>query len=113
MNNKLIKNITSENLIDKKLHYDICKIVSKNDISFNQILLNVKHIIDNKCVNWINFYSLIGSYIFNEALRNKEDISKYMVDGIMKLDKCIKNSPSFDNDYYFYRFLWEDSFTKN
>lgn len=112
MNNKLIDKLTSESLVDKDLHYRICKIVSKNDISFQQILKNIKHIVDNNCINWVNFYSLIGSYIFNQALRNNEMISKYMIDGINKLNNCISSSPSFDTDYYFYRFLEEDSFLK-
>ena len=112
MNNNLIKKLTSESLIDKKLHYDICKIVSKNDISFKQILLNIEHIIESNCVNWVNFYSLIGSYIFNQSLRNNEKISNYMTLGIKKLNECILSSPSFDKDYYFYRFLWDDKFLK-
>ena len=112
MNNNLIKKLTSESLVDKELHYEICKKVSKNDISFNQILMNIKHIIDSKCINWVNFYSLIGSYIFNQALRSNEKISNYMVEGINKLNSCIETSPSFDTNYYFYRFLWEDSFLK-
>ena len=112
MNNNLIEKLTSESLVDKKLHYDICKIVSKNDISFNQILMNIKHIVDNNCINWVNFYSLIGSYIFNQALRNNERISNYMINGINKLNNCISSSPSFDTDYYFYRFLEEDRFLR-
>ncbi len=112
MNNNLIEKLTSESLVDKKLHYDICKIVSKNDISFRQILMNIKHIVDNNCINWVNFYSLIGSYIFNQALRNNEKISNYMIDGINKLNNCISTTPSFDTDYYFYRFLENDRFLK-
>ena len=112
MNNNLIDKLTSKSLVDKELHYKICKIVSKNDISFNQILMNIKHIVDNNCINWVNFYSLIGSYIFNQALRNNEYISKYMIDGINKLNNCISTSPSFETDYYFYRFLENDSFLK-
>lgn len=112
MNNNLIEKLTPNSLVDKGLHYKICKIVSKNDISFNQILANIKHIIDNNCINWVNFYSLIGSYIFNQSLRNNEPISNYMIDGINKLNNCISTSPSFNTDYYFYRFLEEDTFLK-
>lgn len=112
MNNNLIEKLTSESLVDKDLHYKICKIVSKNDISFNQILMNIKHIIDSNCINWVNFYSLIGSYIFNQALRNNEKISNYMIEGIKKLNNCITTAPSFNTDYYFYRFLEEDSFLR-
>lgn len=112
MNNNLITKLTPENLVDKELHYKICKKVSNNDISFNQILMNIKHIVDSECINWVNFYSLIGSYIFNQALRNNDKISNYMIEGINKLNECISSSPSFDTDYYFYRFLGEDSFLK-
>jgi hypothetical protein len=109
-NNNLIKELSAENLVDKELHYKICKIVSKNDISFKDIIASIKHIIESNVINWVCFYSLTGSYLFNSYLRDKELLSKYMIDGINNLSNAIKKSKSFDNDYYFYRFLWDDNF---
>lgn len=110
MNNKIIKKLSAENLIDKKLHYEICLKVSKNDISTKQIQNSMNHIIKSKSINWINFYSLMGSYIFNDYLRDNSIISKYMLDGLYKIYDCISSAPSFENSFYFYRFLWDDDF---
>lgn len=110
MNNKLIDNITSENLVDRDLHYKICKLVSKNDISFNEILKSLKHIIDNECINFTCFYSLTGSYIFNDYLRNNGNVSKYILDGLNSLSKCINSMVGFENDYFFYRFIENDGY---
>jgi hypothetical protein len=109
-NNNLIKELSPENLVDKDLHYKICKMVSKNDVSFKDIIASIKHIIDSNVVNWVCFYSLTGSYLFNSYLRENELLSKYMIDGINNLSTAIKSAKSFDNDYYFYRFLWDDKF---
>jgi len=110
LNNKIINEISPESLIDKKLHYEICRKVSNNDISYKTIKSHMKHIIENKCITWVVFYSLTGSYIFNDFLRNNTLISKYLLDGIYKLYDCINSIKPFDNDYYFYRFLWNDDF---
>ncbi len=114
MNNNIIDKLTPESLIDKELHYKICKLVSKNDVSANLILKHMQHIIDNDCINWIVFYSFMGSYIFNEYLRNKDiKISNYLLDGLKKVIKVMDNVDGFEDDYYFYRFVWDDKFIKN
>lgn len=114
MNNNIIDKITPESLIDKELHYKICKLVSKNDVSSDLILKHMKHIIDNNCINWIVFYSFMGSYLFNEYLRNKEiKISNYLLNGLKKVIKVMDTIDGFEDDYYFYRFVWDDKFIKN
>lgn len=112
MNNKLIDKLEPSNLVDKKLHYDICKLVSKNDISYETILNHMDIIIKNKCVSWINFYSMTGSYLFNKILRDKLPISQYLFDGLKKIINAI-NDAELPNDYYFYRFVWDDEYLKD
>jgi hypothetical protein len=112
MNNKLIEKLEPSNLIDKKLHYDICKLVSKNDIGYETILNHMDIIIKNKCISWINFYSMTGSYIFNKILRDKLPINQYLYDGLNKIINTI-NKAELPNDYYFYRFVWDDEFLRN
>jgi hypothetical protein len=112
MNNMLIEKLEPSNLVDKKLHYEICKKVSKNDISYETIINHMKHIIDNKSINWIVFYSMTGSYIFNKILRENMPMKQYMYDGLTKIVETI-NKVNLPNDYYFYRFIWDDSFVKN
>ncbi len=111
MNNKLIDTLNPGDLVDKKLHYDICKLVSKNDISYETILNHMNLIIDNKCVGWINFYSMTGSYLFNKILREKLPINQYLYDGLNKILNTI-NKAELPNDYYFYRFVWDDDYLK-
>ena len=114
MNNNIIDKLTPESLIDKELHYRICKLVSKNDVSSKLIIKHMKHIIDNNCINWIVFYSFMGSYIFNEYLRNKDvKISNYLLDGLKKVIKVMDKVDEFEDDYYFYRFVWDDKFIKH
>lgn len=110
MNNKIISNITPEKLVDKKLHYKICVKVSDNDISNKYIQKQMKKIIENNCVNWVVYYSLTGSYLFNDYLRNNNKISNYLVDGVNKLVDTINSADKLNNDFYFYRFLWDDKF---
>jgi hypothetical protein len=112
MNNKLIDTLKPSDLVDKKLHYDICKLVSKNDISYETILNHMNLIIENKCVSWINFYSMTGSYLFNKILRDKLPINQYLYDGLNKIINCI-NKAELPNDYFFYRFVWDDEYLKN
>lgn len=114
VNNKIISKISPENLVDKDLHYKICKTVSKNDVSSKLIMKHMKHIIKNKCISWISFYSMTGSYIFNNYLRNLETtiIAEYMKKGIEKITSTISSIDSMDDDYYFYRFVWDDNFLR-
>ena len=114
MNNMLIDKLTPEKLIDKKLHYDICKKVSKNDIHYETIIEHMKHIINNKCIGWTTFYSMTGSYIFNKILRehNKIRMHQYMYDGLNKIIDTI-NKVDLPQNYYFYRFVWDDSYLKH
>jgi hypothetical protein len=112
MNNKLIEKLTPSNLIDKQLHYSICKLVSKNDISYKTINEHMSKIIEIKSINWITYYSFTGSYLFNKILRERLPINNYMVDGLNKIMKTIEKV-ELPKDYYFYRFVWDDSFIKN
>ena len=112
MNNKLIDELEPTKLVDKKLHYNICKLVSKNDIGYETILNHMNIIIKNKCISWINFYSMTGSYMFNKILREKLPMNEYLFDGLTKIINTI-NKAELPNDYYFYRFVLDDEYLKN
>jgi hypothetical protein len=112
LNNKTIKKIEPSSLVDKELHYKICKKVSKNDISNETILNHMDAIIKNKCIGWVVFYSMTGSYLFNKILRNSQPINQYMYDGLKMIIDTM-NSVSLPNNYYFYRFVWDDSYIKD
>ena len=108
------KNIDLENLIDMDLHYKICMNVSSNDVSYETIEEHHKYIIDMKMISWVCFYSFIGSFLFNNFLRN--DIQLYYPEfytGVQKMNNLIKNAPALTNDYDVYRFMWDDMFLIN
>lgn len=119
-----------EYLIDQEKHYNICKKVSNNDVSFDEIKLHHQYIYDSNIISWICFYSLTGSVIFNKYLRNikiekirnrnrnniivnKNSLDQIYMIGLHKIVKTMKNAPGLKTDYYMYRFIWDDSFLHN
>ena len=105
-----------QNIIDSKTHYELCKKISKNDVSFNEILSHSNYIIKNKLISFITFYSFMGSYFMNRILRNNINVNNkniFYFSIINKLTSKMINPPKLENDYYFYRFIWDDSFIRN
>lgn len=100
---------------DEKIHYDICKKISKNDISSEEIESHSRFIIENNLISLISNYSFMGSYFMNKFLRNNGD-KKYnndIINNINKLNEFLLKTPPLKNDYYLYRFIWNDDFLKN
>jgi hypothetical protein len=127
-NMNLIKSdINLEYLIDQDIHYNICKTVSSNDVSFDEIKSHHQYIIDKKLKSWICFYSFTGSFLFNKYLRNIKQSENYeqirsltnnliadnYLDGLKVLVNQMENSPELINNYDIYRFIWDDSFLIN
>ena len=109
--------IIYENENDKDDELDLCEKSVIRDIDYKKLIRHQKHIIENNGGGILQFYSLIGSYIINNYLRglNKESIYKNKI-----LDKIIEKfwniiitSPSFDKEFYIYRFINNDSFLEN
>jgi len=112
-NMKLIKNLEIDKLLDEELHYSICKKISLNDVSWEEIKNHTLHIIDSKTISYFTFYSFYGSFLYNRLLRENEPFNKFFYDGLNKITKTINSSPKLENDYYVYRFIWDDSFINN
>jgi hypothetical protein len=108
--NLIKKNIEPDDLMDQSMHYNICKAVSDNDVSFNELEMHHNHIIDTNTISWITFYSHNGSFLFNKYLRNDIMMQPFLYDGIKKINECIKNAPALSNEYDIYRFIWDDKF---
>jgi hypothetical protein len=110
-------NLEPEYLIDHEIHYNVCKTVSKNDVSFDEIKSHHQYIYDNNLISWICFYSFTGSFLFNKYLRygnNKTNqINSIFLKGLIQIVKKMENSPELLNDYDIYRFIWDDSFLLN
>lgn len=112
LNMNIIKEVERIQLLDKDLHYKICKTVSKNDVDFETIKLHSEIILKNNSIPAVNYYSLIGSFLINNMLRKNqlEKLNQINYNYLLKMIKNIKDTPSFEKDYYFYRFLWDDKF---
>lgn len=98
-------------------NYILCHKTLLRDISISKLILHQQHIIINNGSGVVQYYSLIGSYILNNYLREFTDNSK-LKNGIIenlikKLWSIIIESPSFDENFYVYRFLNNDNFLKN
>ncbi len=110
MNMSIIKK--EYDLNDSKIHYDICKKISKNDISNDEILNHNNFIIENKLISTICNYSFMGSYFMNRYLRGfDKNTNNFTIEIINKLNNLTK-SPKLNNDYFLYRFIWDDTFLK-
>ena len=112
-NMKLIKEIEIEKLLNHEFHYKLCKNISSNDVSFEEIKTNSLYIIESDIISYITFYSFHGSFLYNKYLRMNNSINKFLFDGINKILNTIKNSPALNNNYFIYRFIWNDSFISN
>lgn len=127
LNMNAISKINKETLINDDKHYEICKLISNNDITKELILSHTEYIKKSKSKYLIMYYSLYGSYFMNKFLRNYFTIkndklitnSKFMTTSNIilnftnKLINTINNAPAFDNDYILYRFVTDDSYLKN
>jgi len=111
-NMNIIKtDIDPETLTDQDKHYLICKQVSKNDVSFDDIFKHHEHVLKFKIEAWVCFYSFIGSFLFNNFLRIPSTIlSDNYYQGLYKIVKCMEQAPELSNDFDIYRFIWDDSF---
>jgi len=98
---------------ETKILKSICKKVKENDISSDVIKKHEIHIIDNKMIGLIQYYSLQGSFFINSYMRFLmpglelyKDIDNEK--NIQKVWELIRTSPKFDKNYTVYRFISED-----
>lgn len=105
------KDINNIMIYDK--YFEMCKKISSNDLSFKEINNHTLFIIDYDIISYITYYSFYGSYLYNRFLRNNISIDTFSYHGINKIYKCILFSPEVNNNYFLYRFIWDDSFIRN
>jgi len=96
--------------LDNILSRDICVKVSHNDISYKEIEEHTKYIIDNNLISVVAYYSLFGSYLMNQYLRNEDKSYYFSTDMINKLALGVINAPELKNDYYLYRLVKDDDY---
>lgn len=108
LNNKIIKKEDDKQLTDKQLR-DICEYLNSYVLNAQNIVNHHNYIIQQNLSGMIQYYSMQGSYILNEYLRNESiEKSDYLDEIVRKLSNAIYNSPKFDKDIYLYRFIEQD-----
>lgn len=122
MNMELIKLPPKMSYIDFKdtlTHDDyqkICTAVQQNDISANILTQHQNYIVETDLVGLIQYYTIQGSYFMNQYLRGMtkyEYKNEYLEENIKRMWELVLNSPAFDNDYTFYRFVSADNYLKH
>lgn len=114
-NMKLINanEINLELLHEKNVHYKLCKKISSNDISYDEITYSTEEIINDNIISWVTFYSYFGSFLFNKTLRKNNTFTQFLYNGLNKIIKTMKNSKELKSNYTVYRFISDDSFIQN
>lgn len=96
--------------LDNILSRDICVKVSHNDISYKAIEEHTKYIIDNNLISVVAYYSLFGSFLMNQYLRNNDTEYYFSMNMINKLANGILDAPELKNDFYLYRLVRDDEY---
>jgi hypothetical protein len=113
--NLIPSNFNLKDLLNEDTHYKICKNISNNDVSIDEILKHINYVIKENIISDIVYYSFIGSSLLNRYLRNQSElkINTFYYDRLINLGNKMKNAPALDNDYQLYRFIADDSFIKD
>ncbi len=93
---------------------DLCFKSIMRDLHYSKLIRHQKHIIENNGAGILQYYSLVGSYLINNYLRELYPNSKYNNEVLNQITKAFWNiiisAPSFEEDFYIYRFINDDSF---
>jgi hypothetical protein len=108
-------NLRPEDLIEQETHHQICKKISDNDISFEEIKEHTDSILRNHFIPDIIYYSFVGSMILNNFLRKSSTLrlNEFDYDRLINIVKAIEKSPKLTKDYQIYRFIDDDNFMRN
>jgi len=96
---------------------DMCLYNVMRDIHISNLILHHRHIMVNNGAGILQYYSIIGSYVINNYLRELSETSKYnnsiLNDIIKHFWNIIITAPPFEDSFYIYRFVNDDSFLQN
>jgi len=107
--------------MDRKIHFEgndkkdimnICNMIQENDVHSDILIRHQEHIIKNKMIGLVRYYSLQGSYFINKYMRGLTSYSVKNIafeENIRLLWNLVKESPSYDKSYIFYRFINSDN----
>ena len=102
---KNIYNITDSDLCDSMVNYEM----ESKTLLYHQVFLTY-----NKAKSYIQYYSLLGSYLFNNYLRNETYYKDAELENhIINFYNLISKSHSFDKNYILFRYINNDEYLSN
>ena len=113
LNGNIIKPNNLNNYSESEQILNLCKTIKLNEISYKTLLDHYNHIIFNKYVGFIQYYTLQGSFFINKYLRgftNYSCTNDYLENLITPMWKIVLDAPAFEKTHTLYRFIGEDSF---
>lgn len=97
-----IKNDNIDNLCDEIKNYEI----DAQTLLYHQIYLNI-----NKAKSYVQYYSLLGSFLFNNYLRDKNSIKDNILEThILNFFNIMKKAPSFNKSINLFRYIDNDNY---
>lgn len=110
LNNNLIQQAKIETLTNNNIR-ELCNNIKENDINYINLINHHNYIVNKKAIGLVQYYSIQGSFIINEYLRNDNiDGYNFYNEIINSLNNLIINAPKFNKDYILYRFVNDDMF---
>ena len=98
----------------KTINNKLCKSINNFDIDSNILLQHQIYLNYNVAKSYVQYYSLLGSFLFNSYLRNDKSVKDTTLEKyIYNFHKIINKSPSFDKNYTLFRFIDNDNYLKN
>jgi len=96
----------------------ICMQLSNYEINTKTLLYNQLYILYNNAKSYIQFYSLFGSYYFNNYLRNIKSDTKLIRDTdleshVQNMLMIVKKAPALESNYEVYRFIENDDYLEH
>ena len=96
------------------INNDICNIIQNNDIDSKTLMYHLIYIKENYgAKNFIQLYTLLGSFYLNNYLRNKSTKDIILETELKIIWNIIRKAPKFDKEYYVYRFIDNDDYLTN
>ena len=114
LNMEIIKPSKKYFELDKVMN--LCKQIRKNDIRADTLLDHQIHIIKNKKIGIVQYYSLQGSFFINQYLRSMTKYpykNEFLEKVIKSMWELINEAPIFDKSYTLYRFIKDDPHLKH
>jgi hypothetical protein len=97
--------------IDKKDYDKLCDEIKKYEIDAETLLQHQIYLNINKAKSYVQYYSLLGSFLFNNYLRDKKSIKDEILEThIINFYKIMKKAPIFNKSINLFRYIDNDNY---